>query len=414
MTTKATKQTSTTSRITNADKYYHLQKMMEHSDTVIFKKAEIDAYFQSVGLSSPQWIFNTCDRVARGVYDLSTYQKNLDGVSTASEAEVVEFNMVSNQQNEKKEDVKSKEHTEFIPDRLKEFVRFGVFSKLNRIIKTREFFPIFITGPTGNGKTETILQTCALNKRECFRVNVSIGTVKDDLMGGFRLINGNTVYQDGPVVTAMRRGGILLLDELDKANPNRIMSLIPILDGYGYYNEHTGEHIKPAPGFNIVATSNTNGQGNDESGLYITSQILDEAFLDRLHLTFEHPYPSQSIEYRILNKYAKSIGLLDGADDDVEYTKAWLDILTKWTENIRTTAQKASLIHVISTRKLISIVRTYKIFDNMNSAVDLNLQRFDEAHKTAFKTIYEAFLPELKMTNKIKTVSIGDPDDTPF
>ena len=150
-----------------------------------------------------------------------------------------------------------------VPSKDDNYVPFGNFTDVKKIIQSGIFYPTFITGLSGNGKTFSVEQACAALNRELIRVNITIETDEDDLIGGFRLVDGNTVWHNGPVVEALERGAVLLLDEVDLAS-NKILCLQSILEGKGVFLKKTGRYVNPAPGFTVVATANTKGKGSDD------------------------------------------------------------------------------------------------------------------------------------------------------
>lgn len=258
-----------------------------------------------------------------------------------------------------------------IPEKYDGYVPFGFYKDLLTIIQSRNFFPVFITGLSGNGKTLMVEQVCANLKRECIRVNVSIETDESDLIGGPTLIDGNVVYRDGPVITAMKRGAILLIDEIDRGS-NKLMCLQGILEGKPYFNKKSGEYIHPSAGFNIVATANTKGRGSEE-GKYL-SQILDDAFLERFNITVEQQYPESRVELKILKPLL----------NDNEFAEN----LVKWADVIRKTFNEGGVDEIISTRRLVHIAKTYSIFKDRQKAIQLCVNRFDEETKLAFLDLY--------------------------
>ena len=265
-----------------------------------------------------------------------------------------------------------------VPEKFNGFVPWGHFTDVNTILSSGMFYPIFITGLTGNGKTTMVEQICAKLKRECYRVNITRQTDEDDLLGGFRLINGNTVWQDGPVVSAMKSGGVLLLDEIDLGGRN-LMCLQSVLEGKGIFLKKIGKYIKPATGFNVIATANTKGKGSDD-GRFIAANIIDEAFLERFTITMEQPYPSTNIEKKIVLKHMDKFGKTD---------EAFAETLTTWSETIRKTFLDGGIDDLISTRRLCHIVQTFSIFNDRLKSIELCVNRFDEDTKTAFLDLYE-------------------------
>ena len=264
-----------------------------------------------------------------------------------------------------------------IPDRMSTYVPWGHFSSVEKILKSKIFYPVFVTGMSGNGKTTMIEQVCAKARRECFRVNITKQTDEDDLLGGFRLINGNTVWQDGPVVKAMRAGGVLLLDEIDLASFN-IMCLQPVLEGKGVYLKKINEWVKPADGFTVFATANTKGKGSDD-GRFIGTGILNEAFLDRFPITLEQEYAPRGTEKKIVIKAMKAIDV-----DDADFA----DHLVKWAEIIRKSFAEGAIDEIISTRRLVDITKAYSIFDDKMTAIKMAISRFDDDTKEGFLSLY--------------------------
>ena len=265
-----------------------------------------------------------------------------------------------------------------IPAKDSNFVSFGNFADVKKIIKSGLFYPTFITGLSGNGKTFGVEQACAQLGRELIRVNITIETDEDDLLGGFRLLNGNTAWHDGPVIEAMRRGAVLLLDEIDLAS-NKILCLQSILEGKGLFIKKTGQFIQPAPGFTVIATANTKGKGSDD-GRFIGTNVLNEAFLERFPITFEQEYPSAAVETKMLVKYAESLGLDD---------KSFCKYLADWGDIIRKTFYDGGVDEVISTRRLVHIIRAFSIFGDKTKAVEICLNRFDDETKQAFLDLYD-------------------------
>jgi len=266
------------------------------------------------------------------------------------------------------------ERDSLVPSKFDGYVSWGHFNNVVKIVKSRKFYPIFITGLSGNGKTLMVEQVCAKLKRECYRVNITRQTDEDDLLGGFRLINGNTVWQDGPVVSAMKSGGVLLLDEVDLASAN-IMCLQPVLEGKGVFLKKISQWITPAAGFTVFATANTKGKGSDD-GRFVGTSVMNEAFLDRFPITMEQPYATKAIEKKILVK---------AGCDDVDFA----DHLTKWAEIIRKTFAEGGIDEVVSTRRLVNIIEAFGIFNDKRTALDMCMSRFDELTKRSLIDLYE-------------------------
>lgn len=264
-----------------------------------------------------------------------------------------------------------------IPEKDDTFVSFGSFSDVKKIISSRLFYPVFITGLSGNGKTFCVEQACAQLGREIIRVNITIETDEDDLIGGFRLVNGETVWHNGPVIEALERGAVLLLDEVDLAS-NKILCLQSILEGNGVFLKKIGKYVKPAVGFNVIATANTKGKGSDD-GRFIGTNILNEAFLERFPITFEQSYPSAKVESDILRKVAEQ---LDCYDAD------FVERLVAWGEIIRKTFYDGGVDEIISTRRLVHIIRAFSIFKKRSKAIEVCVNRFDEETKSSFMELY--------------------------
>ena len=261
-----------------------------------------------------------------------------------------------------------------VPEIVDTFVPFGNFSDVKKIIQSGIFYPAFITGLSGNGKTFSVEQACAKANRELIRVNISIETDEDDLIGGFRLVDGNTVWHNGPVVEALQRGAVLLLDEIDLAS-NKILCLQSILEGKGVFLKKIGKFVKPTAGFTVVATANTKGKGS-EDGRFVGTNVLNEAFLERFPVTFEQQYPSPASEIKILDA-------LNG--EDKEFNKKLVD----WADIIRKTFFDGGIDEIISTRRLVHIVKAFQIFGNRPKAITTCISRFDDETKQAFQELYD-------------------------
>ena len=260
-----------------------------------------------------------------------------------------------------------------IPEKDDTFVKFGNFNDIRKIVESRLFYPTFITGLSGNGKTFSVEQACAQLKRELIRVNITIETDEDDLIGGFRLVDGNTAWHNGPVIEALERGAVLLLDEIDLAS-NKILCLQSILEGKGVFLKKIGRYVKPAAGFTVVATANTKGKGSDD-GRFVGTNVLNEAFLERFPVTFEQSYPTPSVEQKILDRICS----------DSEFNQRLCD----WADIIRKTFYDGGIDEIISTRRLVHIVQAYEIFGDRAKAVTTCINRFDDETKQAFQELYD-------------------------
>jgi hypothetical protein len=293
---------------------------------------------------------------------------------------------------------------DFIPKKSVGYVPFGNFSDVRQIIKSGKFYPMYITGLSGNGKTMMVEQVCAVEKREMVRVNITIETDEDDLIGGFRLIDGRTVWQNGPAIVAMERGAVLLLDEVDLGS-NKLMCLQPILEGKPVYLKKINKLITPVAGFTIVATANTKGKGSDD-GRFIGTNVMNEAFLERFSITMEQEYPNTKIEQKILNNILAASGIEDAA---------FTDKLVQWADVIRKSFYDGALSDIISTRRLVHICEAYGIFNkNREKSVTLCLNRFDIDTKNSFLDLYKKLDDTLKAKSAVDAVSKPTADEISF
>ena len=277
-----------------------------------------------------------------------------------------------------------------VPEKDATFVKFGNFPDIKKIIASKLFYPTFVTGLSGNGKTFGIEQVCAQLGRELIRVNITIETDEDDLIGGFRLVNGNTVWHNGPVVEALERGAILLLDEIDLAS-NKILCLQPVLEGKGLFLKKIGKFVQPKAGFNVVATANTKGKGSDD-GRFIGTNVLNEAFLERFPVTFEQAYPAPAHENKILLNVASSLGVTDS-----DFCKRLVD----WADIIRKTFYDGGIEEIISTRRLVHILRAFSIFNNKEKAIKVCINRFDDETKQSFIELYDKVDADFEITKEL-------------
>ena len=325
---------------------------------------------------APQWLIKNTDyKVGKSLFKLPT--ENEDQVSSAK-VTPTEKVLAPQTSNTEAAYVVSSLVGNIVPNKDSTFVSFGNYPDLKSIIKSKIFYPVFITGLSGNGKTFGVTQACAENRRELIRVNITIETDEDDLLGGYRLKDGQTVWQNGPVIEAMERGAVLLLDEIDLAS-NKIMCLQPILEGSGVYVKKINKFVKPADGFTVVATANTKGQGSDD-GKFIGTNVLNEAFLERFPITFEQSYPSAKVEEKILVNTMGTFGKVD---------KEFCQKLVTWADVIRKTYFDGGVDEIISTRRLVHIVQAYNIFKaNKMKAIEVCVNRFDDDTKNSFMELY--------------------------
>jgi len=333
-----------------------------------FSKSQIKKVCAEKGCPNPSWLQKSEFRVGHGTYSLE-----LAGVAVATNIATIPVTTGSISA-----PTLLQSDVVVIPEVVKEFVPFGHFSDLKNIISSGLFFPVFITGLSGNGKTFMVEQVCAKLKRECYRVNVTIETDEDDLIGSNTLIDGNIVFREGPVLKAMRKGAVLLIDEIDLAS-NKIMCLQSILEGKGYLNKKTGEYIEPVSGFTILATANTKGKGSDD-GRFIGTNVLNEAFLERFSITMEQEYPSNAIEKKILlGEFSKL---------EVAGQESFATNLVTWADVIRKSFYEGAIDELISTRRLVHIAQAFKMFNNKMKSIEMCVARFDSETKATFLDLY--------------------------
>jgi hypothetical protein len=360
----------------NATQIEQVEALFKKYGRVEISRSEINDFVKSGEISNPSWLKNAKYLVSRGVYSLpiagNDFSPSLTDVplveepvnEVVSKAAFVVSSLIGN----------------IVPDKDPVFVPWGYFKDIKKIVSSKAFYPIFVTGLSGNGKTMNVSQACAAANRECIRVNVTIETDEDDLLGGYRLQDGQTVWQDGPVIEAMKRGALLLLDEIDLAS-NKIMCLQPILEGNGVFLKKINQFVKPAKGFNVIATANTKGQGSDD-GKFIGTNILNEAFLERFPITIEQAYPTNKIEEKILLNVMSDKKLTSVVDN--EFAKS----LVTWADIIRKTYYEGGVDELISTRRLVHIVEAFSIFKSKMKAIEMCTNRFDLDTKTSFLDLY--------------------------
>ena len=336
------------------------------SETVT--RTQINNLVADKKIHNPNWLKTDKYKVSRGLYKLPL---------SADEVVTDNVEVETEQSKSQAAYVVSSLTDNVVPLKDKDFVSFGNFADVKNVITSKRFYPIFITGLSGNGKTLAVTQACAVAKREMIRVNITIETDEDDLLGGYRLRNGETVWQNGPVIEAMERGAVLLLDEIDLAS-NKIMCLQPILEGSGIYVKKINKFVKPKFGFNVLATANTKGQGSDD-GKFIGTNVLNEAFLERFPITFEQEYPAAKTEQKIIATKLKSAGKAD---------EKFATNLVTWADVIRKTYKDGGVDEIISTRRLVHIAEAYSIFKSKMKAIEVCTNRFDNDTKTSFVDLY--------------------------
>jgi len=340
-----------------------------------------DANYQTITKKLDQF------KVGRGKWNLEVTQQKVEEIERTFQAPSVVPPIEQN----------------LIPEKDDTFVRFGNFADVKKIIQSRLFYPTFITGLSGNGKTFSVEQACAQLKRELIRVNITIETDEDDLIGGFRLVDGNTAWHNGPVIEALERGAILLLDEIDLAS-NKILCLQSILEGKGVFLKKIGRWVKPAAGFNVIATANTKGKGSDD-GRFIGTNVLNEAFLERFPVTFEQSYPAPATEQKILEGIALDLGV-----EDRDFCKRLVD----WADIIRKTFYDGGIEEIISTRRLVHIIRAYSIFQDKAKAIQVCVNRFDDETKQAFLELYDKVDADFQMPTEQVDYNPNIDQPTPF
>jgi len=367
----------------NNDQMQQVELLYKTFGRTEITRSEINDLVKSGKIKNPSWLKSDTYKVSRGVYSLpidgQDVSPTLKDVPLENEQPKTQKADVSDTVNQAAYVVSSLTG-DIVPAKDNVFVPWGYFKDIKSIVQSKQFYPIFITGLSGNGKTMNVSQACAQTKRECIRVNITIETDEDDLLGGYRLQEGQTVWQNGPVIEAMERGALLLLDEIDLAS-NKIMCLQPILEGNGVFLKKINKFIKPAPGFNVIATANTKGQGSND-GKFIGTNILNEAFLERFPITVEQSYPTNKIENKILDNVFATKKLTRKSDE-----KFATDLVT-WADIIRKTYYEGGVDEIISTRRLVHIVEAFAIFKNKMKAIEMCTNRFDLDTKTSFLDLY--------------------------
>ena len=359
----------------------------------VLSMQEVLTVCEKYGFSKPQWL--TADpkyRSGRGLYNVPSIQ-SLGGAKTGTSDKIsvkkpvakiesavpVTSSAVNMSPLTLVHNAERVEHVSLVPDKTPGYVPFGHFNDVRKIISSGIFYPMYITGLSGNGKTMMVEQICAQEKRELIRANLTKMTEEDDLLGGMRLINGQTVWQNGPAIHAMERGAVLLLDEVDLAD-EKIMCLQPVLEGKSVFLKKINRVVHPQPGFNIVATANTKGKGSDD-GRFIGTNVMNEAFLERFSVTFEQEYPSLKVETKILSNVLKASGIEN---------KDFVEKLVNWADTIRKAFAEGAISDIISTRRLVHICQAFVIFDqDREKAIQLCLNRFDVDTKTSFLDFYK-------------------------
>jgi hypothetical protein len=368
----------------------------KYGENAIVTREIVQEICDESGAPYPHWLITKTEyRAARGQYQVPRIGGK---VNSKPEPELAQVDL-SAQVLALRQPKLIDESDSAIPEVYPDYVPFGFYNDLRNIIKSASFYPVFITGLSGNGKTLMVEQVCATLKRECLRVNISIETDESDLLGGPTLVNGNVVNRDGPVLQAMKKGAILLIDEVDRGS-NKLMCLQGILEGKPYYNKKNGEVVHPAKGFNVIATANTKGRGSEE-GRYL-SQILDDAFLERFPITVEQEYPDTKTEKKILTPLIED--------------KVFVENLCQWADVVRKSFIEGATDEIISTRRLVHIAKAFNIFGDRMKAIQLCVARFDEETRDAFLDLYSKV--DASVNPPANTASVGavsDPtEEVPF
>jgi len=350
--------------------------------SAVLRKKDIEEYVQSLGYDNAKFLYRKKFNVGWGKFQLPS---DLKSTPINMAAQVVAITRSPKIETEAKmhfdPNAVSSHNYAIVPERDSHYVPFGEFKDIEKIIKSKQFFPIFISGMSGNGKTFMVEQAASRSNTKMIRIQLSKETDEDDLMGGFRLINGETKFIKGPVLRAMELGALLLLDEADRADPGKIMCLQGVLEGKPYFVKKTGEVVYAQTGFNIIVTANTKGKGS-EDGRYVSATMLDDAWLERFPITIEQQFPNATVERKILNLYFADNRQM------IEDESKFVDKLIMWAEVIRKTFAENAIDEVISTRRLVHIVQTYKLFGDRMRSIRMCINRFDEETKTAFLDLY--------------------------
>jgi hypothetical protein len=356
--------------------------------TGTIKNSELLDTMRALGTkTSPKWLM--ANRVGRGLYSIQGSKSNVVMKEEVMQSFTVDYTNTES----------------LIPKKDSNFVPFGNYTDLENIIKSGIFYPAYISGPTGNGKSTMVEQICAKHKKPLIRVNLNMMTDEEQLIGSKTLENGNVQIVEGPVLIAMRNGTSLLLDEIDAGSANTLLCLQPILEGKPYYFKLKNEMIVPKEGFNVFATANTKGKGSDD-GRYIGTNVLNEAFLERFAVTFEQEYPTAKVEVKIIKNLMETYSCVN---------EVFAETLVKWAEAIRRTFDDGGVDETITTRRMIHIVRAYAIFKNEKKAVELCCNRFDSATKMAFIDLYEKVAnPEPEAPSKPEVATVDPTQEIPF
>lgn len=366
-----------------------------------YSRAELNMVAETIGMKyAPAWIVqDSSRRMGRGVFDVPEFQG--DAVSAPVGDQTPAKEIVASQNSSAIMGLTGGERMSLVPNIMSDYVPWGHYKNIATILASGKFAPVFVTGLSGNGKTTMIEQACAKSKRDCYRVNITQETDEDDLIGGFRLIKGETAFVYGPVVEAMKSGGVLLLDEIDLGS-SKIMCLQPVLEGKGVFIKKTGEWITPVEGFTVVATANTKGKG-DTDGRFVGTNVMNEAFLDRFDWTMEQDYATRKTETKILIKKMEKFGKVDSD---------FADYLTRWAEITRKAYAEGAIDEIITTRRLENICKAFSIFEDRATSVDLALARFDTDTQQAFRNLYEKVDDTIRAEDETPASPVDADDNT--
>jgi MoxR-like ATPase len=378
--------------LTSKQKAFVSAARKAYPTATVLSRSQVESVASMAGLNLPQWLTNDpAYRAGRGLYTLpdtdgGTPAAAVKPVKVASPAAVapptdVPVSVVKTVSATPTADMSLAfmGGGTLVPERMETYVPFGAHKDVTAVVKSRKFYPVYITGLSGNGKTTTIEQACAENNREFFRVNITPETSEDDLLGGFRLVGGETVWVDGPVIVAMKRGGILLLDEVDLGTV-KIMCLQPVLEGKAIFLKKTNTWVKPEKGFNVFLTGNTKGRG-DDTGKFVGTNSMNEAFLDRVPETVEQDYPSEVVETKIVKGVLNYLGVTDQDDFAV--------VIVKWAQAIRKSYAEGAVEDVVTTRRLVQAANALAIYGDRAKAIEKVTTRFDVATRAAFIDLYQ-------------------------
>ena len=379
--------------LTSKQKAFVTAARKAYPTATVLSRSQVESVATEAGLNLPQWLTNDpAYRAGRGLYTLPDTDGAAPAVAAAKPVKVAVPDAVAPPTDLPVSVVKTAAAAPtadmslafmgggtLVPERMETYVPFGAHKDVTAVVKSRKFYPVYITGLSGNGKTTTIEQACAENNREFFRVNITPETSEDDLLGGFRLVGGETVWVDGPVIVAMKRGGILLLDEVDLGTV-KIMCLQPVLEGKAIFLKKTNTWVKPEKGFNVFLTGNTKGRG-DDTGKFVGTNSMNEAFLDRVPETVEQDYPSEVVETKIVKGVLNYLGVTDQDDFAV--------VIVKWAQAIRKSYAEGAVEDVVTTRRLVQAANALAIYGDRAKAIENVTTRFDVATRAAFIDLYQ-------------------------